>query len=84
MEVVPVMVTDKQAPKPPKRKRSVFFWWTRYVWPVARHLIIPAVCLLVLFAGMAAGYTVLGGGSLSEVWELDTWKHMFDLIFAET
>lgn len=78
------MAMETKAPKPHKRKRPVLLWWKRYGWPVTRHLIVPFVCVLVLFIGMAAGYTILGGGSYSDVWKMDTWRHMFDLIFAET
>lgn len=59
-------------------------WWSRYGWPVARHLIVPAICVLALLIGMAAGYTVLGGRPLSDVWDIETWKHMFDLVFQDT
>ena len=70
--------------KPSKRKPAAWLWWIRYGWPVARHLIIPAVCVLALLFGMAAGYTVLGDRPLSEVWDIETWKHMFDLVFEDT
>lgn len=78
------MPMDTKLTKPSKRKSPAWIWWTRYGWPVVRHLIIPAVCILALLVGMAAGYTVLGDRPLSEVWEIETWKHMFDLIFSET
>lgn len=77
------MAMETKAPKPTKRKRLAPLWWRRYGWPVARHLIVPAVCVLVLFIGMTAGYVFLGKQPFSEVWKLETWKHMFDLIFAE-
>lgn len=58
--------------------------WSRYGWPVVRHLIVPVVCVLVLFAGMAVGYVVLGDKPYSDIWQVDTWRHMFDLIFADS
>lgn len=72
-----------KAPKQPVKKKSSFRrFWKHYGWPVLRHLIVPVVCILVLFAGMAAGYVIIGDKPMSDVWEWDTWMHMFDLIFA--
>lgn len=67
-----------------RRLHRAWRWWKRYLWPVVRHLIVPAVCILALMFGLAAGYTVLGDRPLSEVWKLETWKHMFDLVFSNT
>lgn len=73
--------------KPTEKKRSFIsvtkFIWFRIMWPVLRQLIIPAICILVLFTGMAAGYVVLGDGNYSDIWKWETWRHMFDLIFAD-
>ncbi|MBO9598996.1 MAG: DNA-directed RNA polymerase subunit beta [Cohnella sp.] len=46
-------------------------------------LIIPIVCIAALILGLAIGYVVLGDRPLSEVFDAGTWKHMFDLVFAE-
>ncbi|WP_438447469.1 DNA-directed RNA polymerase subunit beta [Gorillibacterium sp. sgz5001074] len=79
------MAMQTNAPKSDKRKPLAWRrWWPRYVWPVLRHLIIPAVCVLALFIGMAAGYSVLGDRPMSDIWDLETWKHMFDLVFSDT
>ncbi|MDF2927462.1 MAG: DNA-directed polymerase subunit beta [Paenibacillaceae bacterium] len=68
--------------RPAKKKGSSRNGWSRYGWPVVRHMIVPVICLLVLIAGMTAGYVVLGGKPYSDVWQWDTWRHMFDLIFS--
>ncbi|RAV03175.1 hypothetical protein DQG13_08760 [Paenibacillus sp. YN15] len=47
-------------------------------------MIVPLVCVLALFAGMSAGYVVLGDKPFSDVLEWNTWKHMIDLIFADS
>jgi hypothetical protein len=81
------MALDTKASKPPKtvkKKNSSQSAWSRYGWPVLRHMIIPAVCLVMLFAGVSTGYVVLGDKPFSDVMEWDTWRHMFDLIFAKS
>ncbi|MBW5445906.1 DNA-directed RNA polymerase subunit beta [Cohnella sp. CFH 77786] len=55
----------------------------RILWITFKVLIIPGLCVLALIVGLAAGYAVLGGRPVSEVFEIDTWKHMYDLVFAD-
>ncbi|MBM7566505.1 DNA-directed RNA polymerase subunit beta [Paenibacillus sacheonensis] len=45
--------------------------------------IVPVLCVLAVIGGMYIGYAVLGKRPGSEIFELDTWKHMYDLIFAD-
>ena len=49
-----------------------------------RLTIMPLLCIAALIAGLYIGYTKLGGGSAEDVWNLETWLHMLDLIFAES
>lgn len=77
-----MMTTDTQTVMK-KKKSSKGNWWTWYVWPVARHFIIPLVCLLALLVGMVAGYVYLGGQPMSEVWKWSTWQHLYDLVFKD-
>ncbi len=46
-------------------------------------LIIPVLCVAALIVGLAVGYVVLGDKPLSDVFDFNTWKHMYDLVFAE-
>jgi hypothetical protein len=46
-------------------------------------LIIPVLCLIALIFGLAVGYAVLGHQPLAEVFDSSTWKHMYDLVFAD-
>ncbi|TFE29092.1 DNA-directed RNA polymerase subunit beta [Cohnella luojiensis] len=46
-------------------------------------LIIPVLCIAALIVGLAIGYVVLGDKPLSDVFDSNTWKHMYDLVFAE-
>nr|AYQ75712.1 DNA-directed RNA polymerase subunit beta [Cohnella candidum] len=55
----------------------------RILWITFKMLIIPILCVLALILGAAVGYAVLGGKPVSEVFQVDTWKHMYDLVFAE-
>lgn len=45
-------------------------------------MIIPALLFLSMVTGAIVGYSVLGDGSAGDVFNLKTWKHMYDLIFA--
>ena len=78
------MDTKTSKPSKPLKKKKSFRWWRRYGWPIVRHMIVPVICILVMFAGMAGGYVILGDKPFSDVWEWNTWKHMFDLIFADS
>jgi len=66
------------------RKRSAARIIGRVVWTTVKIFIIPVLCLAALIAGMTVGYHVIGGRPVSEVFEWNTWKHMFDLVFANT
>ncbi len=54
----------------------------RIAWMTFKILIIPVLCLLALVTGLAVGYTMLGDRPLSEVFDISTWKHMYDLVFS--
>ncbi|TJY41919.1 DNA-directed RNA polymerase subunit beta [Cohnella pontilimi] len=56
----------------------------RILWLTVKLLVVPALCLIALVFGLAVGYAVLGGRPVSEVFELNTWKHIYDLVFAES
>lgn len=49
---------------------------------VFRLLVVPMLCILVLFGCMVAGYVMLGHGTVSEALNIGTWTHLFKLIFA--
>lgn len=53
------------------------------IWLTIKLLLIPAACIAALIAGLAIGYVVLGDKPLSDVFEINTWKHMYDLVFAD-
>ena len=57
------------------KKSSAWKW-------VFRLLVVPMLCILMLYGGMVAGYVVLGHGTVSEALNLETWTHLFRLIFG--
>ncbi|MDP4096079.1 DNA-directed RNA polymerase subunit beta [Paenibacillus sp. P96] len=52
------------------------------VWRIVRHFVIPLLLVLSLFGGLIAGYVVVGKHGLEEVFNIGTWRHVFDLVFA--
>jgi len=66
-------------PRRPKRHPAArALLWT------LRAAIVPLLFIAALIAGLYIGYTKLGGGSSEDVWNVETWQHIFDLIFAES
>lgn len=57
--------------------------WLRVVLKLLRFLIVPVLCLSALYAGLYVGYTVLGEQPPEHVLEWSTWKHLYDLVFAD-
>ncbi|MGE5701072.1 MAG: DNA-directed RNA polymerase subunit beta [Clostridia bacterium] len=55
--------------------------WSRIV---AKLLLVPFLLFFSLVVGLIIGYSVLGKLPASEVFDLGTYKHMYDLIFAGT
>ncbi|GGD92487.1 DNA-directed RNA polymerase subunit beta [Paenibacillus nasutitermitis] len=49
-----------------------------------RKSIVPILCVLAILGGMYIGYVMLGHRPSSDVFMWDTWKHMYDLIFADS
>ncbi|MFB5759899.1 DNA-directed RNA polymerase subunit beta [Paenibacillus medicaginis] len=49
---------------------------------MARHFVIPLLLVISLLGGMIAGYVVVGKHSLEDVFNMATWRHVFDLVFA--
>ena len=51
---------------------------------IAKWLLIPILCILVLYFGLWFGYVKLGNGDPEDVMEWDTWQHVLDLVFKDT
>ncbi len=52
----------------------ILFW-------ILRKSLVPIIMIVMLFAGLYIGYTVLGHQPKDEVFEWPTWRHLYDLIF---
>lgn len=67
--------------KAPRKKRPR---WQHILLRTLRHLLVPVLCVIALAAGVAVGYVKLGGQPLADVWKMETWKHLIDLVFSNT
>lgn len=50
---------------------------------VIKYLVIPFLCLFALFGGLIIGYVYIGNQDMADVFKWDTWKHVYDLVFAD-
>ncbi|WP_182199842.1 DNA-directed RNA polymerase subunit beta [Paraliobacillus salinarum] len=64
---------QKAEKKQAKPVRRIFPIWLRIV-------VVLILSFLALIIGLVVGYSVLGDGSPMEVLELDTWRHIIDII----
>lgn len=71
-------MSDQNTKKIRKRPR-----WARIIWVIAKNLFVPALCIGGLIFGLLVGYTYVGGQPASEVFMIQTWKHLYDLVFAK-
>jgi len=92
-------MTQGQSPKPPaaqaadkqprsrpgakKTKRTTPRWVT-----ITRRVLvyagIPMLFLICLYIGLYIGYVKLGEQPAEEIWQWSTWKHVYDLVFADS
>ncbi|WP_258171043.1 DNA-directed RNA polymerase subunit beta [Paenibacillus sp. R14(2021)] len=66
--------------KPARKKRHPAVRALR--WTLLKS-IVPVLCVAAVIAGMYIGYAVLGKRPGAEIFDIDTWKHMYDLVFAD-
>lgn len=72
-------MSEKQGKAKPARERST---WLKIVLGIIKYGWFPAACIVTLMVGLTVGYVVLGHQPASEVIQAQTWKHLFDLVFA--
>jgi hypothetical protein len=51
---------------------------------IVRLLIFPVLCVIGLYVGLRIGYVQFGDGAPEDVMKWETWKHMLDLVFADS
>ena len=49
-----------------------------------RKLIAPIIMIVMLCIGLYIGYAVIADQPSDEVFKFETWKHLWDLIFADS
>jgi len=69
---------EKKVKAKPSKKRR------RLIWILVQWIGIPVLSIAALAAGMVIGYVYIGNRPMEEVYELETWRHIYDLVFAET
>ncbi|MDB5053318.1 MAG: hypothetical protein JWM44_1368 [Bacilli bacterium] len=69
---------------PTKKPRLRKKLWLRIVLGILRFLLVPALCICALFIGLVVGYVRLGGQPYAEVFHVQTWKHIFELVYSST
>lgn len=69
--------TTKKKTKSPKRQ------WTRTTRILLTYVGIPVLFLVFLYVGLYIGYVRLGDQPAGDIWRLETWRHMYDLVFAD-
>ncbi|HEX7058115.1 MAG TPA: DNA-directed RNA polymerase subunit beta [Bacilli bacterium] len=70
---------------PDERKKSgrPLPTWAIILIKVSKAIWVPLLCILALYAGLVIGYSYLGGQNPADVLKPSTWKHLYDLVFAE-
>lgn len=56
----------------------------RFIWWLIRKSLVPIIMVAMLVAGLYIGYSLIGNQPKEEVFEWPTWRHLYDLIFAES
>jgi nitrate reductase NapE component len=69
---------DKDEARPGKsRSQRILFW-------LLRKSIVPILCIVAVLGGMYIGYSIIGKRPAADVFHWATWKHMYDLVFADS
>lgn len=72
----------KKGNKPGKKKNASSPTWKKVVFSICKWSAIPLMCVIALCIGLVLGYVYLGDRPVEEVYKLDTWRHIYDLIFS--
>ncbi|MDF2669105.1 MAG: DNA-directed polymerase subunit beta [Paenibacillus sp.] len=68
--------------KPSASPRKPMPLWVRIPLRIMRILLVPFLCVAALIGGVVIGYVYMGGRDSADVWDIETWKHLFELVFA--
>lgn len=73
----PAAAKTKAKAKPKRRSRFTAWWF-------ARKVIVLALFVGALTGGLYLGFVVLGKGSMDDAFDFGVYKHIYDLIFADS
>lgn len=66
------------------KKRAKKIKYRRRRFPILLRVVVIILLLIVsLAAGLAFGYSVLGDGTMMDVFEKETWQHIIDIVNLE-
>ncbi|MFS1511235.1 DNA-directed RNA polymerase subunit beta [Chengkuizengella sp. SCS-71B] len=77
------MDTNANATKTAKKKKKTSQKPAKTTLKILRFFLVPVLCIITLYVGVIIGYVILGGESASDVLDVQTWKHLISLIFAD-
>jgi cobalamin biosynthesis Mg chelatase CobN len=49
-----------------------------------RKSIVPLIMVIMLVTGLYVGYVIVGKGPEEDVFVWQTWRHLYDLVFADS
>ncbi|MDD9271944.1 DNA-directed RNA polymerase subunit beta [Paenibacillus sp. GCM10023248] len=76
-------MSDKPAPnKSAPKKKATRPKWQNIIWRIFKIIRIPVLCVLAIYIGLWIGYTKLGHQPAAEIFHISTWRHLYDLVFA--
>lgn len=70
------------AEKPAPVKKQPRPKWQKILWLIFKILRVPVLSLLAIYIGLWVGYTKFGHQPSSEILHMSTWRHLYDLVFA--
>jgi len=69
--------------KPKAKKRKARPRWMKTTGALLKYLGIPLLFIVCLYVGLYIGYVKLGDQPAHEIFDWSTWRHVYDLVFAE-
>ncbi|MEW9702318.1 DNA-directed RNA polymerase subunit beta [Paenibacillus sp. SI8] len=73
-------MADKPTPQKKKKPQPK---WLKIIGLIIRIIRVPVLAVLAVFIGLWIGYSKLGHQPASEIFHIDTWRHLYDLVFAK-
>jgi len=81
-EMIPSAVEEQAEASAPVRKKAPL--WVRMLFWIFRKSIAPLIMIVMLLAGLYIGYVIMGDQPKEDAFKFSTYKHLWDLIFAES